>query len=268
LIYCLLATLTGAAPVRAEASLPASLQGVGFDQKVNEPVPPELEFRDEEGRLVRLGDYFHGKPVILVLAWYRCPMLCTEVLNGLVRAMLDMPFDAGKEYEVLTVSFDPRETAELAAAKKAMYVERYGRAGAEEGWHFLTGTQESIDSLTRAVGFRYRYDAKKDQFAHASGIVILGPTGKIFRYFLDIRYSPRDLRLSLVEASQNRIGTAADQVLLYCFHYDPLEGKYGAVILNILRLSGALTVLVVGTGVGLLWWRERRAARLKPTTEV
>src|SRR5262249_2782436 len=163
-----------------------------------------------------LREFFGTKPVILVLAYYRCPMLCTEVLNGLVRGLLDLPFNAGREFGILTVSIDPREGPELAAAKKKTYLERYGRPGAEEGWHFLTGANDSITRLAHAVGFRYQYDARNDQFAHASGIIVLTPTGRISRYFYDIRFSPRDLRLGLVEASENRISSPVDQVLLFC----------------------------------------------------
>jgi protein SCO1/2 len=259
---CLLVLFVFSASIaRAEPKLPRSLDGVGFDQKLNEQVPLDLVFRDEEGRAVCLGEYFHGKPVILVLAYYRCPMLCTQVLNGLVRGMLDIPFTAGKEFDVVTVSFDPRETPEMAAAKKKTYLERYGRPGGEEGWHFLTGDKEPIQHLTDAVGFRYTYDARNDQFAHASGIIILTPEGRIFRYIFDVDFapqktSPRDLRLSLVEASQNRIGTPVDQVMLYCFHYDPTEGKYGAAIVNLLRGAGVVTVLGIGLFLGLLWRRE------------
>jgi protein SCO1/2 len=164
----------------------------------------------------------------------------------------------GKEFNVVTVSFDPRETPELAAAKKKTYLERYGRAGAEDGWHFLTGDQDSITRLTDAVGFRYTYDERSGQFAHASGIMVLTPSGKLSRYFYDIHYSPRDLRLGLVEASENRIGSPVDQVLLYCFHYDPAEGKYGPVVMSFVRLGGVLTVFTIGAFLAVLWRRERR----------
>jgi protein SCO1/2 len=236
------------------------LRDVGFDQKLDAQVPLGLTFTDEAGRAVRLGDYFDGKPVILVLAYYRCPMLCTEVLNGLVRALLDVPLDIGKDFHVVTVSFDPREKHELAAAKKKTYLERYGRPGAEAGWHFLTGDEEPIRRLTEAVGFRYVYDERNDQFAHASGILVLTPAGKVSRYFYDVRYSPRDLRLGLVEASANRIGSPVDQVLLFCFHYDPAEGRYGPTIMNFVRLGGVLIVLAIGLFVAYLWWQERRKA--------
>jgi protein SCO1/2 len=251
----------GAGSALGRANLPPVLRDVGFDQRLDAQVPLDLVFRDEAGRDVTLGEYFNGKPVILVLAYYRCPMLCTEVLNGLVRALLDIKFDIGKEFDVLTVSFDPREGPELAAAKKKTYLERYGRPGAEAGWHFLTGQQEPITRLTEAVGFRYTYDPRNDQFAHASGIMVLTPTGKISRYFYDINYSPRDLRLGLVEASENKIGSPVDHVLLFCFHYDPVEGRYGPVIMNFVRLGGVLTMLAIGTLVAVLRRQERRRAR-------
>ncbi len=245
-----------------KSSLPPVLREVRFDQRLNEQVPLDLVFQDETGKTVRLGDYFGSKPVILVLAYYRCPQLCTRVLNGLVQALMDISFDVGKEFTVLTVSFDPREKPDLAAAKKKTYLERYGRAGAEQGWHFLTGDEEPIKRLTDAVGFHYTYDAKHDQFAHASGIMILTPAGKISRYFYDISYSPRDLRLGLVEASANQIASPTDQILLFCFHYDPIEGKYGPAIINFIRLGGVLTVLSLGTFIGIMVRQERRRNKI------
>jgi len=260
ILVLLLAALLGS-PARAEVRLPPSLEGVGFDQRLNAQVPADLTFRDETGQTVWLRDYFGDRPVILVLAYYRCPMLCTQVLNGLARALLDVPLEPGTDFSIVTVSFDPRDTPELAAAKKKTYVERYGRPGAEAAWHFLTGEQEAITRLTEAVGFRYRYDATNDQFAHASGIMVLTPGGKIARYFYDISYSPRDLRLGLVEASEGRVGSPTDQVLLFCFHYDPNEGKYGAAVMNLVRLGGVLTVLAIGGLVLVLRRQERRKAR-------
>jgi protein SCO1/2 len=258
--------LAASAPARTETQLPPSLRGVGFDQSLDEQIPLDAEFRDETGRTVKLGDYFNDKPVILVLAYFRCPLLCNEVLNGLTRALLDVKLSIGQDFTVLTVSFDPREKPELAAAKKSNYLARYGRPGAEAGWHFLTGEQEPITRLTAAVGFRYRYDEKNDQFAHASGIMILTPHGRISRYFYDISYSPRDLRLGLVEASGNKIGSPVDQVLLFCFHYDPKEGKYGATVMNFVRLGGVLTILGIGGLVVVMWRQERRKARQTPAT--
>jgi protein SCO1/2 len=248
-------------PIHGQSGLPPILRQVGFDQRLDAQVPLELPFKDEMGQSVPLREYFGSKPVILVLAYFRCPMLCTQVLNGLERALLDVPFTIGKEFNVVTVSFDPRDTPAMAAAKKKTYLERYPRSGAEAGWHFLTGEQEPIHRLTEAVGFRYTYDARNDQFAHASGIMILTPGGRISRYFYDINYSPRDVRLGLVEASENRIGSPVDHILLYCFHYDPAEGKYGAVIMNFVRLGGVLTVLAIGTFLFIMWRQERRKLR-------
>jgi protein SCO1/2 len=257
----LAACLTWCGHARAESTLPPLLRGVGFDQRLDEQVPLDLVFRDEAGQSVKLGDYFHGKPVILVLAYYRCPMLCTLVLNGLVQGMLDMPFDAGKDYEVVTVSFDPRETPAQAAAKKKTYVDRYGRPGAAAGWHFLTGDEASITALTKAVGFRFAYDAKRDEFAHASGILVLTPAGRISRYFYDIKFPGRDLRLGLVEASDHKIGSPVDQVLLFCFHYDPATGKYGPAVMTFVRIGGVLTMLGLIALVAMLFKGERRRQR-------
>lgn len=239
--------------------LPAALNNVGIDQKLNEQVPLDLVFRDESGREVRLADYFnHGRPVIISLVYYECPMLCNQVLNGMTGSLRTLSFDIGKEFDVLTVSFDPRETPQLAADKKASYIARYGRPGAEQSWHFLTGDQKSIDALTQAVGFRYAYDAATKQFAHASGIMLATPEGKLARYFYGIEYAPKDLRLSIVEASANKIGSPVDQLLLYCYHYDPASGKYGLVIMNVVRLGGIITV--IGILALLVLLRRRNVA--------
>jgi len=245
----MLACLNGT-PVNAET--PRILQGVGFDQRLNEQVPLDLTFTDDTGHSVKLGDYFGDKPVILALVYYQCPRLCTLVLNGLVQGMLEMPFTAGKEFEVVTVTFDPRETWELAASKKEAYLQRYGRPGAASGWHFLTGDEEQIHRLTDAVGFRYRFDEMQKQFVHASGIMILTPQGKLSRYFYDVRYSGRDLRLGLIEASHNKIGSPVDQILLYCFHYDPTLGKYSASVMAFVRAGGVVTMLSIAGFVVVL----------------
>ncbi|HKS74281.1 MAG TPA: SCO family protein [Terriglobales bacterium] len=234
---------------------PPGLKNVGIEQHLDEPIPPDLTFRDETGKTVRLGDYFGDKPLILSLVYYKCPMLCSEVLSGLESAMRVLKFDAGKDYEVLTVSFDPHDTPELATAKKAEYIKRYKRAGAENGWHFLTGDQPSIDALTKAAGFQYEYDPKSGQFAHTTAIMVLTPKGKIAQYYYGVDYAPKDLRLGLVEASQEKIGTVVDEVLLYCYHYDPSTGKYGAIISRILQLAGAATILILG-GLLLILFRR------------
>ncbi|MHB1033086.1 MAG: SCO family protein [Pirellulales bacterium] len=263
----LLLLLVGGLPLtRASAAeQPEVLRKVGFDQRLNAQVPLDLVFMDENAHPVKLGTYFGKKPVILVLAYYECPMLCTFVLNGLVQSMRDLPFTAGAEFNVVTVSFNPRETPDLAAAKKRSYVASYGRPGAAEGWHFLTGKQDAIDKLTQAVGFRYVYDTKHNQYIHTAGIMILTPEGKISRYFYGIQFPSRDLRLGLVEASAGKIGSPTDQILLYCFHYDPETGKYTASILTLVRVGGVLTVLGLAAMVWFLLRRERR--HRKPAAE-
>lgn len=231
---------------------PPGLQNVGMQQNLNQQIPPDLVFRDETGKSVRLGDYFGKRPLILNLVYFQCPMLCGEVLSSLTSTLRIVKLDVGKDFDVLTVSFDSRETPELAAAKKAPIIKRYGRAGAGAGWHFLTGPEGSIAALTRAAGFQYQYDAKTAQFAHATAIMVLTPEGKIAQYYYGVDYAPKDIRLGLVQASNNKIGNVVDQVLLYCYHYNPATGKYGAVIVRILRLSGLATILILGTMIALL----------------
>jgi protein SCO1/2 len=238
--------------------LPELLTDIGLDQRLDAQVPPDLRFRDEAGREVRLGDYFGTKPVILTLVYYECPMLCTQVLNGLTSALGVLSFSIGQEFDVVTVSFDPKETPELASAKKAAYVNRYKREGAGRGWHFLTGDERSIAALTKAVGFRYAYNASIDQYAHVSGIMVLTPEGRLSRYFYGIEYGPRDVRLALIEAADRRIGTPADQLLLYCFHYDPKSARYSFAIMRLVRTLGVATVLAMVGGIVILRRRERR----------
>jgi protein SCO1/2 len=238
----------------------AFLKEIAFDQRLGEQVPTDLVFRDETGRSVTLGSYFGQKPVILLMTYYTCPMLCPLLLDGLVRSLRGISFDIGNEFTVLTVSINPRETPTMAATKKELYVQRYGRAGAAEGWHFLTAPEESLRRLTQAVGFRYVYDATKDEYAHATGILLLTPAGQISRYLYGIEFSPRDLRLALVEAAANTIGSPVDQLLLYCYRYDPLAGKYGLVIMNVLRVAGAATVAALGAFMFVMFRRDRRAA--------
>jgi protein SCO1/2 len=226
---------------------PPGLKNVGIEQHLNEQIPPGLTFQDETGKAVQLGDYFGRKPMILNLVYYQCPMLCGEVLSGLESALRVLKFDVGKEFDVLTVSFDPKDTPALAAAKKAEYLRRYGRPNSTSGWHFLSGPQSSIDALTKAAGFQYRYDPKIGQFAHATAIMVLTPEGKIAQYYYGVEFAPKDLRLGLIQASENKIGTVVDQVLLYCYHYDPDTGKYGAIISRVLQLAAGATVLILGT---------------------
>lgn len=241
-----LAFLFAAAGAMAQTSRPSALRDIGIDQKLNAQVPLDLEFRDESGRRVKLAEYFHDKPVILTLVYYRCPMLCTLSLNGLVKTMRPLGFTAGKDFKIVTVSFDPREGPELAAEKKANYLKSYNRPEAAEGWHFLVGDEPAIRRLTETVGFRYAYDEATDQYAHASGLILLTPQGRISKYFYGIEYSSNDLRLGLTEASQNKIGSLAEQILLFCFHYDPTTGKYGLAIMNIIRLLGLITLSALG----------------------
>ncbi len=244
-------------------SVPAE---IGIDQKLNEQVPLDIKFRDETGKTVRLGDYFGGKPVILSLVYYDCPMLCTLSLNGLLSSLQHLKFSAGDEFNVVTVSFDPREKPELAAAKKRVYLTLYNRPHGWEGWHFLTGDQESIRQLTSAVGFRYKWDAASGQYAHATGIMLLTPQGRIARYFYGIDYPATDLRLGLIEASANKIGTPVDAVLLLCSHYDPVQGKYGLVVTRVLQLAGIATVLILGSFM-LVWFLHDRRRHVAVTTK-
>jgi protein SCO1 len=237
---------------------PPYLENVGIEQHMDAQVPPGLAFIDDTGRPVKLGDYFGKKPLILNLVYYNCTMLCGEALAGLSGAMKMIKFDLGNEFEVVTVSFNPKETPAEAAAKKAEYLRRYGRPNAAAGWHFLTGSADSINALTKAVGFQYQYDAARNQYAHATAIMVLTPQGRISRYFYGVDFPPKDLRMGLVEASQNKIGNAVDQVLLYCYHYDPATGKYGAVVNNMLKIGGALTILLLG-GMILIFIRLEKA---------
>lgn len=237
----------GGAVMNPPANLrPPGLENVGIAQRLHEQIPPDLTFRDETGKSVRLGDYFGNEPLILNLVYYKCPMLCSEVLSGLTTALKPMKFDVGKDFKVLTISFDPRETPTDAAAASVEYLKRYGRADAGRGWHFLTGPQESIEALTKAAGFQYQYDKKTGQFAHSTAIVVLTPEGRIAQYYYGVEFPSNDLRLALVQASKNKIGNVVDQILLYCYHYDPAAGKYNLVIFRVLRLAGVATVLLLG----------------------
>jgi len=266
ILLILATTAWGQAMSKGIMSPPASvrppyLQNVGIEQRLDAQVPPDLAFVDDTGRPVKLGDYFGKKPLILNLVYYNCTMLCGEALAGLSGSMKMIKFDAGNQFDVVTVSFNPKETATDAAAKKVEYLKRYGRPGAAAGWHFLTGPAESINALTKAVGFQYQYDAARNQYAHATAIMVLTPQGRISRYFYGVDFPPKDLRMGLVEASQNKIGNAVDQVLLYCYHYDPATGKYGAVVSNMLKLGGGLTILLLGGLILILLRLERIAPR-------
>ena len=250
-------------PLPAHDDRPIPLQNVTLEQKLGAQVPLDVEFRDEAGRAVALKDYFGRRPVILSLVYYSCQDLCPLTLDGLVRSMRPLSFTMGDQFDVLTVSFDPRDTPALAAAKKSDFVKRYSRPGAEKGWHFLTGEETAIRRLTEAVGFRYNYDRENDRFGHATGILLLTPDGKIARYFYGIEFSPRDLRLGLIEASAKKIASPIDQLLLFCYHYDPATGKYSLLITNIIRLAAVATVIAIAAFIAVMLRRERNR-KLQP----
>ncbi|MFN8643733.1 MAG: SCO family protein [Candidatus Binatia bacterium] len=248
-------------PARAGSDAqPAELRGVGIEQRLNQPVPLDLTFRNEAGAPVTLRSLMRGKPVILSLAYYQCPMLCTLVLNGLTAAMKALPFTAGNEFDVITVSFNPKDTPELAAQKKATYLGEYRRPEAESGWHFLTGDQASIKALTDAVGFHYNYLPEKDQFAHGAGIMVLTPDGVLSRYFYGVEFAPRDLKFGLMDAAARKIGSPVDQLMLFCFQYDPTTGRYTTVVLNVIRAGGILTLVALGLFMVRSWRRDRAAS--------
>lgn len=260
-VLILIALPTG---VRAdEGDTPPILREVSLRQKLNSQAPLDADFLDEQGRPVALGECMDGKTTVLVLAYYRCPKLCTQVLNDLAAGLMDVfqrtPWQLGDQFNVVTVSFDDRETPEMATAKKESYVKEYRLPNMDRGWHFLTGRQQSILRLANAVGFQFRYDPKNDLFAHPACVVILTPEGKVSRYFLGLadKTFPRDLRLGLEEASEHKIGTpVADRIVLSCFYYDPETGKYSMTALNAVRAAGVVTVLVLGSALFFLWRRE------------
>lgn len=249
--------LYGARPSSGNTSsgLPTALRDVRIDQKLNTQLPLDLVFRDENGQEVKLGKYFGQKPVVLALVYYDCPMLCTQILNGMVTSFRVLPFQIGKEFDVVTVSFDPRETAALAASKKQVYIDYLPEKmheGAKNGWHFLTGDAANVESIADAIGFRYHYDEKTKQFAHASAIMVATPEGKLSHYFYGVNYSARDLRFGLMEASQNKIGSITEQLSLYCYMYDPTTGKYGAAVMRVVRIAGVITLIGIIAMIFLL----------------
>jgi protein SCO1/2 len=239
--------------------MPGALQGVGFEQRLNETLPLDLMFADEDGRQVRLGEYFNRRPVVLAFVYYECPMLCSQVMNGITSALTALDERVGADFEVVAVSFDPRETPMLAAAKKKSYVDRYNRDGAEHGFHFLTGSEASIKALTAAAGFKYAWDEQTQQFAHASGFAVATPAGKLSRYFFGIEYAPRDIKFALIESSAGRVGSLVDQILLYCYHYDAGTGSYSFVAMKAVQLGGAFTLLALVGFVVVAIRREHRA---------
>jgi protein SCO1/2 len=252
------AAVLGAQPWQTAAGLPPQLQGVGLDQRLNNSIPLEATFHDEQGTTVALRQYFYKRPVILTLVYYQCPMLCNRILEGLVTSLKGVGLDPGKDFEIVTVSFNPRETPALAAAKKQSYLRLYGDPAAGSAWHFLTGGQPDIDRLAKAVGFRYSFDPQSGQYAHPSAIMVLTPGGRLARYFYGIDYPSRDLRLGLVEASAGKIGSPVDQVLLYCCRYDPATGKYGVVVWNVIRLTSFTVLALLSIFLIALFRRDRK----------
>jgi len=238
--------------------MPPVLAKVSYQQRLNEPLPLDLPFKDEDGRDVRLGDYFGRRPVVLAFVYYECPMLCTQVLNGLTTSLSVLDESVGREFDVVAVSFDPRETPVLASGKKKSHLDRYKRPESAGGWHFLTGSEASITALTAAAGFHYTWDERTKQFAHPSGIIVTTPEGKLSRYFFGIEYAPRDVKFALIESSAGRIGNAIDQLLLYCYHYDPATGSYGFVAMSAVRLGGAVTLVALVGFIVISIRRERR----------
>lgn len=245
---------------RAESSpqLPPSLQNIGIDQRLNASLPLDTLFRDEQGQEVRLGEYFHGHPVLLLPVYYTCPMLCSQILSGVVAGLRPLSLAPGRDFEIVAFSFNPSETPADATRERDLYTRRYSTHAGVAGWHFLTGTPESIAALTNAIGFHYRYDSKLKIFIHGSGIMILTPDGKISRYLYGVDYEPKDLKLGLVDASNRKIGTLADRILLFCYHYDPTTAKYTTTVLAILKISAVLTLLLMAAGFAFYWRLERR----------
>ncbi len=240
--------------------LPDALQTVGIEQKLGDQLPLDTELKDEDGNTVRLNQYFSkGKPVILALVYYECPMLCTQVLNGITGSLKGINLDAGKDFDVVAISFDPRDNdkPDLAKNKKANYVEHYNRPGTENGWHFLTGSQDSIKAVTDAAGFKYEWDDKTQQFAHAAGVMVVTPEGKMSRYFYGIDYAPKDIKFGIMDSAQDRVGSPSEQLLLYCYHYDPASGKYGFAILRVMRIAGVATLIGMGL-MGFVFWRRNK----------
>ncbi len=241
---------------------------VSIEQKLNEQVPLDLTFRDESGKTVTLKQYFGKKPVLLTLVYYECPSLCGLVLQGLLKSLRVLNYTPGEQFEIVTVSISPTETPELAAAKKQSFLKEYGRLDAAAGWHWLTGDEANIRALADAVGFRYVYDPKTKQYAHAAGIMLLTPSGKVSRYFYGIEYSPRDLRLGIMDASQGKVGSLVEKVILFCYQYDPTTGKYGLLVVRLIQLGGLATLLLLGGFMGTMFYRERRERMARVGKEV
>jgi protein SCO1/2 len=242
------------------SNVPPQFKDVTFAQRLGDRLPLDVRLKDETGRDVALGEFFGKKPVVLSFVYYQCPMLCTQVMNGISSTLRVIPFTAGKEFDVVLVSFDPRDTPEAANAKKRAHLDHWAARDTSDGWHFLTGDEAAIRRVTSAAGFTYQWDEQTQQFAHVSGLLVANADGTLSRYFYGVEFSPKDLRLALVDSGNGKVGSVIDELLLYCYQYDPSHGRYGAVFMNILRLGGVVTVsLIVGFTV-LMRWRESRHA--------
>jgi protein SCO1/2 len=245
------------APGTTSQTMPQALREIGFDQNIGQQLPLDTQFRDEEGKTVTLGSFYGQRPVLLAFVYYTCPMLCTQVLNAMTSTISTLSLDAGKDFDLVVVSIDPRETPAQAAAKKAEYLHRYKRDGAAAGWHFLTGDEPEIQRLTKVAGFRYAWDAQTQQYAHPTGLIVTTPDGRPARYLFGIEYGPRDLRFALIDASQGKLGSVVDTLLLYCYHYDPMTGRYGVYVMRALRIAGVATVVLLGTFIVVMVRRDR-----------
>jgi protein SCO1/2 len=262
--FVLLAICAIACRAEDAPQLPNDLRGVGIEQRLDAQAPLDAQFLDESGRSVRLGDFFGERPAVVALVYYRCTMLCSYILNGVVSGLRPLSLQPGRDFDVIAISIDPSEGPEIAAAKREHYARSYSRRAGTDGWHFLTGDETNIRAVADAVGFHYRYDPKTKMYLHGSGVMILTPQGRVARYFYGVEYTPKDLKLGLIEAAANRIGSPADQILLFCYHYDPVTGKYGPVVVNMLRIAAAAVLLILVVTLSILWRRDIRAARSMP----
>jgi len=242
------------------SNVPPQFKDVTFAQRLGQKLPLDVQFKDESGRSVALGEYFGKRPVVVAFVYYQCPLLCTQIMNGISSALKVLPYTPGNEFDIVLVSFDPRDTPEAANAKKRAHLDHWAARETAHGWHFLTGDEASIRQVTTAAGFMYQWDAETQQFAHVSGLLVATSDGTLSRYFYGVEFSPKDLRLALVDSGKGKVGSVVDQLLLYCYQYDPSHGKYGAVFMNIMRLGGVLTVIVIGGFILLMRRREMRSA--------
>ncbi len=250
--------VSSVAAAQNRAVLPPNFNGVGIEQKLDAPVPLDTVFRDESGAEVPLRTYFSGKPVLLAPVYYRCPMLCTQILSGVVAGLRPLSLKPGRDFEIVAISFDPQDTPAEAMQKRRHFSHSYSSKAGTNGWHFLVGSQSSIQAVMQAIGFHYRWDPVNKMFIHASGVMIVTPEGRVARYLYGVEYEPKDLKLGLIEASHDRIGSPVDQILLFCYHYDPKTGKYGAVVMNMLRLAGILTLMLMAVGLWFFWRSDLR----------